>query len=75
MQENAKIDIKASVRDGARVFFRFYRNGELWYATEDEKLFPVPIADLGDATANINEKAILMMRYMRQWNEKLEKSE
>lgn len=66
-----QIDIKRAVSGGKEVTFRFYRNGQLWYATEHDEIFPVPVSDLGDATALRTEKALLMMRYMRKWNESL----
>lgn len=47
--------------------FQFYRKGELWYKTECGFLFPVPIEDIGDATFNSQEKAMLLMRYIRKW--------
>ena len=40
--------------------------------TTDFELFPVPIEDLGTATVRLNEKALLLMRYMRKWNQTLE---
>ena len=32
---------------GKKVRFRFYRDGEIWYATDGGFEFPVPIADTG----------------------------
>ncbi len=66
-----KIDIKRAVSDNRRVLFDFYRAGLLYYKTEFDELFSVPIADVGDATFNTDEKAIMLMRYMRKWNEAL----
>lgn len=67
-----KIDIKRAVTDERRVFFRYYADGSLWYVTEFEELFSVPVSDLGTATLRLNEKALLLMRYMRKWNTSLE---
>lgn len=67
-----KIDIKRAVSDNRRVLFDFYRAGLLYYTTEFGESFSVPITDVGDATFNNDEKAILLMRYMRKWNESLE---
>jgi len=67
-----KIDIKRAVSDGNRAFFRYYADGSLWFITTDFELFPVPIEDLGTATVRLNEKALLLMRYMRKWNQTLE---
>lgn len=59
------------VRDNKTVSFKYYRENELWYETEDGFLFPVPISDIGTATFLATDKAILFMRYIRKWNEKL----
>ena len=66
------IDIKRAVRGGLQVRFLYYRDGSLWYSTYFDEVFPVPIEDIGNATFNAEEKAILLMRYMRKWNAKLE---
>lgn len=62
------------VRDGNVAEFEYYIDGNLWYsvlyATDsgllDNFKFPVPISDIGNATFNRVEKAILMMRYIRK---------
>ncbi len=54
--------------------FSFYRDGELWYTTHDGFKFPVPITDIGTATFNAEEKGILMMRYIRKHQDKLQKA-
>jgi len=67
-----KIDIKRAVSEKRKVTFTYYRDGSLWYLTEFDELFSVPIDDIGNATFNKEEKAILLMRYMRQWNKEVE---
>jgi hypothetical protein len=67
-----RIDIKRAVSDNRRVHFDFYRAGLLYYKTEFGEHFSVPITDVGDATFNYDEKAIMLMRYMRKWNEALD---
>ena len=48
--------------------FQFYKDGQLWYQTENTNvIFPVPIADMENATFGSSEKGILMMRYIRKW--------
>ena len=64
------IDIKRAVKDKRNCVFAYYRDGSLWYRTHDDELFPVPVEDIGTATFLAVEKAILLMRYMRKWNEK-----
>ena len=70
--KQGKIDIKRAVSEKRRVTFNFYRAGYLYYTTEFDEIFSVPISDTGDASFNANEKAIMLMRYMRKWNEGLE---
>jgi hypothetical protein len=67
------IDIKRAVSDNKIVTFEYYRDGSLWYKTEYDELFSVPIEDIGNATFNREEKAILLMRYMRIFNAMLKK--
>jgi len=54
------------VKDNKTVVFKFYRDGNLWYSTECGFEFPVPIADIGNATFLNQDKAILFMRYIRK---------
>lgn len=67
------IDIKRAVSENRIVRFDYYRDGSLWYRTEFDELFSVPIEDIGNATFNCEEKALLLMRYMRKFNESLKK--
>ena len=46
--------------------FVFYRDRALFYETDNGFQFPVPIDDAGSATLNNEEKAILLMRYIRK---------
>jgi hypothetical protein len=66
--------IKQMVENRQTVRFRFYRDGQLWYATECGFEFPVPIAEAGTATFLAEDKAILFMRYIRRYMEFLKKS-
>lgn len=68
-----KYDIKAMVSGGKQVTFEYYRANHLWYTTECGFLFPVPIDDIGDATFNKTDKAMLFMRYIRKYIEEIEK--
>lgn len=68
---NLMIDIKRAVSDKRMVRFCYYRDGSLWYRTEFKEIFPVPIDDIGTATFNDTEKALLFMRYMRKFNEQM----
>lgn len=51
---------------GKKVRFRFYRDGELWYATDDGFEFPVPIADTGTGIFEAEAGAIQYMRSIRK---------
>lgn len=57
--------IKDMVKDKT-VTFVFYKDKELWYKTECDFLFPVPIEDTGTAYMNSKDKAIFYMRWIRK---------
>lgn len=61
--------IKDLVKDGKKVSFKFYRQKELWYVTEDGFEFPVPIEDCGDGIFLNEDKAMMFMRYIRKYLE------
>ena len=66
--------IKEMVKDRRKVRFSFYRDRELWYATEDGFEFPVPVDEVGNATFLHEDKAILFMRYIRKHIEFLDRA-
>jgi hypothetical protein len=66
--------IKEMVQNNQKVRFRFYRDGQLWYATECGFEFPVPTSEAGTATFFAEDRAILFMRYIRKHIEYLKKS-
>ncbi len=54
---------------GNQANFSHYRAGHLYYdvTVEGERYsFPVPLEDVGDATFLKQDKAIIMMRYIRK---------
>ena len=60
--------IKQIIKDNY-VQFSHYRAGHLYYnvKVEGEQFsFPVPLEDVGDATFLNQDKAIIMMRYIRK---------
>ena len=62
-------DYNISIKDMVKnktVTFMFYKEKELWYITEDGFEFPVPIDDVGTASMNKTDKAILYMRWIRK---------
>ncbi|MDA1370747.1 MAG: hypothetical protein O2971_08320 [Proteobacteria bacterium] len=46
--------------------FVFYRDECLFYETDNGYQFPVPVEEAGSATFNAEERAILLMRYIRK---------
>lgn len=60
------MDLKTMVGGDKKVRFVFYRKGSLWYETETQFRFPVPISDTGDGTFLPEDKAMLFMRYIRK---------
>ena len=65
------VSIKEIVK-GNNAHFVFFRDKALFYETDDGFLFPIPIEDAGSATFNAEEKAILLMRYIRKHLARLE---
>lgn len=65
------MNIKDMVKDGKKVTFVHYREGEFMYKTECGFLFPVPLSDIGTATLLNEDKAMLFMRYIRKHVETL----
>ena len=61
-----KYDIKEMVKDSKKARFVRFRKGELIYVTECGFEFPVPVDDVGDGIFNAEEKAMLLMRYIRK---------
>jgi hypothetical protein len=59
------MNIKEMVKD-KKVKFLFYKENELWYTTECGFEFPVPISDVGTASMNAEDKAIMFMRWIRK---------
>ena len=60
------MNLKDMVSGDKQVFFRYYQHGQLWYQTECEFMFPVPIDDTGDGQFICIDKAIYFMRYIRK---------
>lgn len=62
------LSIKEIVK-GNQAYFSHYRAGHLYYevkVNEQKFSFPVPLEDIGDATFLAQDKAIIMMRYIRK---------
>jgi hypothetical protein len=67
------IDIKRAVKE--QVSFSRYHDGNLWYKTNNNEEFPVPVSDIGNATFMNKDKGMLFMRYMRAYNKTLKNTE
>ena len=64
------MNIKDIVKDNQVRFLR-YRQGVMYYSVSvpgkaGEYMFPVPLSDVGDATLDAQDKAIIFMRYIRK---------
>lgn len=63
--DKPKPTIKQLVQYGVQ--FTHYKDGNLWYRVKVyDFAFPVPIADVGNATFLAEDKGILFMRYIRK---------
>jgi hypothetical protein len=60
------LSLNDMVKDNKQVSFLRFKAGELWYRTEDGFDFPVPVADVGNATMLAQDKALLFMRHIRR---------
>lgn len=58
--------LKDMVSGNKQVTFVRYYDGDLWYKTECEFHFPVPVSDIGTAEFLAQDKAMLFMRYIRK---------
>lgn len=56
--------LKDMVSNNKTVTFLYYKDSNLWYKTECDFTFPVPIDDVGTATMMASDKALLFMRYI-----------
>ena len=68
-------NLKDMVKDGKKATFVKYRNGLLIYRTECGFEFPVPTSDLGEADMHNEERAMLLMKYIRKHIANIEKGE
>lgn len=69
---HGEIDIKRAIRDRKGVVtFQWYCSDDLFYQTEAGEMFTIPISDTGNTRFDAEIPAILTMRWMRLWNEKL----
>ena len=63
------MNIKDIVKDNTVRFVR-YRQGGAYYGVRvpsaGDYVFPVPLDDIGDATLELEDSAIVFMRYIRQ---------
>jgi len=54
------------VAQNKKVFFSFYRDGELWYKCENNFEFPIPKDDMKGAIFKAEDKSIFFMRFIRE---------
>lgn len=65
-------NIKDIVKNNKMAHFIYYEKENLFYKTDCNFVFPVPVSDVGDGIFNQSERAMLLMRYIRK---QLDKSE
>lgn len=73
-QKEKQVSTLKDMVKNKKVRFQYYREGELWYVTEDGFAFPVPTADIGNATFFAEDKALLFMRYIRKHLEHIDQA-
>jgi hypothetical protein len=57
-----------------KVYYSFYRDGELWYKAENGFEFPVPKEDMKGALFMWCDRSVFFMRFIRKHLEFLEES-
>lgn len=55
-----------------RTRFEYFRDSALWYRTDTDLLFPVPVSDTNTATFPAEEKSVFFMRWIRKYIAELE---
>lgn len=68
------LDVKEMVKDNKKVRFVHYKDNELWYVTETNFEFPVPISDADGAMFKAEDKALFFMRWIRSHIKNIEES-
>jgi len=68
------LDIKDMVTGDKKVKFLFYKDSELWYVTEANFEFPVPISDTSGAVFKAEDKALYFMRWIKSHIKNIETS-
>lgn len=66
IKKELQMNIKEMVSDNKKVKFIHYKDQNLWYETETNFQFPVPIEDIGNATFLAEDRAMLFLRYIRK---------
>ena len=59
------IDVKEMVLGDKKVKFLYFKDNALWYVTETNFEFPVPIEDVAGATVKTEDKAIYFLRWIK----------
>ena len=67
------VNVKEHVKGNQKARFDFYRGSILYYKTEKGLLFEIPVSETGDAVFGAEERAMLLMRWIRKQLEENEK--
>lgn len=57
-----------------KVYFAFYRDGELWYKAENGFEFPIPSEDMKGAIFKPEDKSVYFMRFIKKHLDYLQNS-
>lgn len=61
------LNLKSLLNDNMRVKFDFFRDGALWYSTQNGFQFPVPVKTLAGTTVlKANDKATAFSYYIKK---------
>lgn len=65
----SKTKVSEHVKDGQKVTFQYFRDGEFWYKTDNGLLFPISLEEIngGKVTLLAEDKAIFFMRWIRKY--------
>ena len=58
------LDLKTNLQGNSS--FVYWRDNAMWYRTESDLLFPIPVADLDTAQILSTERSTVFMRWIRK---------
>lgn len=67
------VKVREHVEKNQKAQFEFYRGSTLYYRTDKGLLFEIPVSETGDAVFKNQERAIILMKWIRRQLEENEK--